>query len=269
MTYCPLITQTLRIISVRCNRLFLEINDMTESNTSAFYLDLLLSIGKDGQRHTSVYDKRDDFNLHITNFPFRSNIPSSPPYGVFPTTHTPGLPPLMNVLFWGRRDSPISFFWQAYVKERLKSSLRKFYGSCGDLIKQYEVPLPWMFTVSDLLPNCQRSPQNICTWSCPTLGLASVLMLRPIITELVLLPTFEFRISLGASGLLWVTTATLNRCGEMVYGSNLPTPNNSRVIKMLYIKICDDIPYIHRISTPNQSGEFNVSTIFLMSTKCH
>ena len=29
---------------------------------------------------------------------------------------------------------------QGYVKERLKSSLRKFYGRCRDLTKQYEVP---------------------------------------------------------------------------------------------------------------------------------
>ena len=62
----------------------LEIKDTTESATSASYLDLLLSIGRDGQLHTSIYDKRDDFNFHITNFPFlSSNIPSSPAYGVF------------------------------------------------------------------------------------------------------------------------------------------------------------------------------------------
>ena len=62
----------------------LEIKDTTDSTTSASYLDLLLSIGRDGQLHTSIYDKRDDFNFHITNFPFlSSNIPSSPAYGVF------------------------------------------------------------------------------------------------------------------------------------------------------------------------------------------
>ena len=45
---------------------------------------LLYSIGRDGQLHTSIYDKRDDFNFYITNFPFLiSNIPSSPAYGVF------------------------------------------------------------------------------------------------------------------------------------------------------------------------------------------
>ena len=66
---------TLKIMSVK---------DTMESNTSASYLNLLLSIGRDGQLHTSLYDKCDDFDFHITNFRFLSStIPSSPAYGVF------------------------------------------------------------------------------------------------------------------------------------------------------------------------------------------
>ena len=89
----------------------LEIKDTTESNTSASFLDLLLSIGRDGQLWSSLYDKRADFNFHITNFPFlSSNIPPSPAYGVL--SHSsygmPGLPPLMSVLFWERRDFLVS-----------------------------------------------------------------------------------------------------------------------------------------------------------------
>ena len=62
----------------------LDIKDTTESNTSASYLDLPLSIRRGGQVHTSIYDKRDDFNFNITNFSFpSSNIPASPAYGVF------------------------------------------------------------------------------------------------------------------------------------------------------------------------------------------
>ena len=61
-----------------------EIKDATESNISASYLDLLLSIERDSQLHTSIYDKRDDFNFHITNFPFLSgHIPASSAKGVF------------------------------------------------------------------------------------------------------------------------------------------------------------------------------------------
>ena len=125
----------------------LEIKDTTESNTSASYLDLLLSIGRDGQLRTSLYDKRDDFNFHITNFPFlSSNIPSSPAYGVF----------ISQLIRYARACSSYECFilramrlsnkllGQGYVKERLKSSLRKFYGRYGDLTKQYEVPLSRM-----------------------------------------------------------------------------------------------------------------------------
>ena len=130
----------------------LEIKDTTESNTSASFLDLLLSIERDGQLHTSIYDKRDDFNFHITNFPFlSSNIPTSPAYGVF----------ILQLIRYARACSSYGCFIlratrlsnklleQGYVKERLKSSLRKFYGRYGDLIKQYEVSLTQM--LNDIL----------------------------------------------------------------------------------------------------------------------
>ena len=57
----------------------LDIKDTTESNTSASFLDLLLSTRRDGQLRTSLYDKLDYLNVCITNFPFLSkNIPYSP-----------------------------------------------------------------------------------------------------------------------------------------------------------------------------------------------
>ena len=131
---------------------WLEIKDTTGSNTSASYLDLLLSIGRDGQLHTSIYDKRDDFNFQITNFPFLSStIPTSPAYGVF----------ISQLLRYARACSSYGCFIlratrlsnklleQGYVKERLKSSLRKFYGRYGDLIKQYGVSLSQV--LSDIL----------------------------------------------------------------------------------------------------------------------
>ena len=37
-----------------------------------------------GKLSTRLYDKRDDFDFHIVNFPFlSSNIPSGPSYGVY------------------------------------------------------------------------------------------------------------------------------------------------------------------------------------------
>ena len=72
----------------------LEIADTMKSNSSASYLDLLLSVGRDGQLRTSLYDMRVDFHFHITNFPFlKSNIPSSPPMAFLShsSSDTPGL----------------------------------------------------------------------------------------------------------------------------------------------------------------------------------
>ena len=106
----------------------LDIKDITESNSSASYLDLLLSIGRDGQLHTFLYDKRDDFNFYIINFQFLgSNIPSSPAYGVF----------ISQLIRYARASSSYKCFilravrlsnkllGQGYVKERWRSSLRK------------------------------------------------------------------------------------------------------------------------------------------------
>ena len=75
-----------------------------------------------------------------------SNIPSSPAYGVF----------ISQLIRYARACSSYEYFilravrlsnkrlGQGYVKERLRSSLRKFYGRYGDLIKQYEVLLSRM-----------------------------------------------------------------------------------------------------------------------------
>ena len=132
-------------LCIFCSYVISIYKDTTESNTSASYLNLLLSIESDSQLRTSLYDKRDDFNFpHITNFPFlSSNIPSSPAYGVF----------ISQLIRYARACSSYECFilraarlsskllGQGYVMERLKSSLRKFYGRYGDLIKNYEVSL--------------------------------------------------------------------------------------------------------------------------------
>ena len=41
------------------------IRDTTDIITSVSYLDVLLLIGRNGRLSTPLYDKRDDFNIHI------------------------------------------------------------------------------------------------------------------------------------------------------------------------------------------------------------
>jgi len=50
----------------------LEIKDTTYTDGSASYLDLYLEIDSEGRLRTKLYDKRDDFNFPIVNFPFIS-----------------------------------------------------------------------------------------------------------------------------------------------------------------------------------------------------
>ena len=48
----------------------LEIKDTTDTDRFASYFDLHLEIDSEGQLRTQLYDKRDDFNFPIVNFPF-------------------------------------------------------------------------------------------------------------------------------------------------------------------------------------------------------
>ena len=94
-----------------------------------------------------MYDKRDDFNFHITNFPFlSSNVPSSPAYGVFICQlirYARACSSYECIILRARRLSS-ELLKQGYLAELLKSSSRKFYGRYGDLIQQYEVSLSRM-----------------------------------------------------------------------------------------------------------------------------
>ena len=62
----------------------LSITKETNSDKEASYLDLLITV-KENKFHTKLYDKRDDFNFTIVNYPHpvTSNIPEKPAYGVY------------------------------------------------------------------------------------------------------------------------------------------------------------------------------------------
>ena len=122
-------------------------------------------IGRDGQLHTSIYDKRDDFNFHITNFPFlSSNIPSSPAYGVFISQlirYARACSSYECFILRARRLSSklLKLLKQGYLAERLKLSFRKFYGRYWNLIHQFEVSLSRM--LNNILILDQLTSQEI------------------------------------------------------------------------------------------------------------
>ena len=59
----------------------LQLDKANSSDTEAPFLDLNLSITNDIVS-SKIYDKRDDFNFEIVNFPFL-DVPRSPSYGVY------------------------------------------------------------------------------------------------------------------------------------------------------------------------------------------
>ena len=60
----------------------LQLTKANSSDTEAPFLDLNLSI-TNGIVPSKIYDKRDDFNFEIVNFPFLAGDVRSPSYGVY------------------------------------------------------------------------------------------------------------------------------------------------------------------------------------------
>ena len=61
----------------------LQLNKANSSDTEAPFLDLNLSI-TNGKASSKIYDKLDDFNFEIVNFPFLDgDVPRSTSYGVY------------------------------------------------------------------------------------------------------------------------------------------------------------------------------------------
>ena len=62
----------------------LAVEKANKSDHLADYLDLTFIIDSGGKLSTRLYDKRDDLDFHVVNFPYlSSNIPSGPSYGVY------------------------------------------------------------------------------------------------------------------------------------------------------------------------------------------
>jgi hypothetical protein len=116
--------------------------ETTDTASSASFLDLYLEFDDSGQLSTKIYDKRDDFNFKIINFPnMCSNIPASPAYGVY----------ISQLIRYARASNNYSDFLkrhlhlrnrlldQGYEKIRLIRSLKKFIFRYQDLVEIYSV----------------------------------------------------------------------------------------------------------------------------------
>ena len=119
----------------------LEIKETTETAASSSYLDCYIYIDN-GKLTTRLYDKRDDFNLPIVNFPFlSSNIPSAPAYGVYVSQLIQPEPVQITYQEFMEREKVLTtkLLSQGYQKTKLVATLKKFYGRHHDLVNPYNV----------------------------------------------------------------------------------------------------------------------------------
>ena len=137
-----------------------------------FLSKFISAIGRDGQLHTSIYDKRDDFIFHITNFPFlSSNIPSSPAFGVFISQLIRYALVCSSHEYFILRARRLSskLLKQGYLVERLKNRhLGSFMVDTGALSSNIKSPLtnvkwhsdPWLTVISQPI----RFPPILWPW---------------------------------------------------------------------------------------------------------
>ena len=134
----------------RIYRIELEIKDTTDTDRSASCLDLQLEIDSEGRLRTKLYDKRDDFNFPIVNFPFIyiATFTAAPAYGVY----------ISQLIRYPRARGSYQDFLdigllltrkllnQGFLLVKLKSSLRKFYDRHHDLVDRYGISVSQLTT---------------------------------------------------------------------------------------------------------------------------
>ena len=121
----------------------LQLYEANNSDTEAAILDLHLSISNDIVS-TKIYDKRDDFDFEIVNFPFLDgDVPRSTSYGVY----------ISQLIRFARASNYVADFntrnklltqnllKQCYRYHKLCKTFSKFYRQYYDLISKFQVGL--------------------------------------------------------------------------------------------------------------------------------
>ena len=123
------------------NRIYpseLQLNKANVSDTEASFLDLHLSIS-DSFVKTKIYDKRDDFDLDMVNFPILDDdVPRSTSYGVY----------ISQLIRFARVSSHVDdkvltakLLRQGYRYHKIRKAFSKFYRRHYDIVSRYNVGL--------------------------------------------------------------------------------------------------------------------------------
>ena len=121
----------------------LTLNKANSTDTVVSFLDLHLSVVNDNII-IKIYDKRDDFNFNIVNYPqLDGDVPRTTSYGVY----------ISQLIRFGRACSDVTEFnirnkhitskllQQGFRYHKLRINFAKFYKRNGDLVEKYNTNL--------------------------------------------------------------------------------------------------------------------------------
>ena len=118
----------------------LELKETTDSPDGTSYLDLYLFKDKNGLISRRLYDKRDDYNFTIVNYPFLdSNIPEGPAYGTYTSRLVAFARACQNLCDFNQRHKSLimKLGCQGYNIKRLHSTFLKFGFKYKEIISKY------------------------------------------------------------------------------------------------------------------------------------
>ena len=132
----------------------LQLNQANSSDTEASFLDLNLSIANDIVS-SKMYDKRDDFNFEIVNFPFLDgDVPRYPSYGVYISQLIRFARVCSNFDDFNSRNLFLTakLLKQGYRYHKIQKAFSKFYHRHAELIVKYNIGLKLI---------CNKKYQNL------------------------------------------------------------------------------------------------------------
>ena len=121
----------------------LQLNKANISDTEAPFLDLHLSVAN-GFVSSKTYDKRDDFDFDIVNFPFlNGDVPRRASYGVYISQLIRFARVCNHVTDFNARNKCLTakLLQQGYRYHKLRKNFSKFYRRHYELISKYNVGL--------------------------------------------------------------------------------------------------------------------------------
>ena len=121
----------------------LQLNKAHTADTEAPCLDLHLSISN-GFVSSKIYDKRDDFDFDIVNFPFLDgDVPRSTSYGVYISQLIRFARVSSHVVDFNARNKSLTakLLQQGYRYHKLRKTFSKFYRRHYELVSKFNVGL--------------------------------------------------------------------------------------------------------------------------------